>query len=58
MDFELFSTKDEALAFIKGFKAADNDRDLTIVTIQQLLTLEWRVDYGPIESGWGQESDY
>jgi hypothetical protein len=29
MDFELFGTKDEALAFIKGFKAAD-DRDLTI----------------------------
>jgi hypothetical protein len=46
--FELFSTKDEALAFVRGFEAAVAviDDDHTSVTApEQTATGEWRVDF-------------
>ncbi len=46
--FELFPTKDEALAFVKGFRAAVDviDDDHAFVgEPEQELTLEWRVNF-------------
>jgi len=49
-DFELFSTKDEALSFIRGYEAAIGllDDGETTVSAHPTLTLtgEWQVDYG------------
>ncbi len=47
--FELFGTKEEALAFIRGYETAVNliDDDHTSVSAHPILTVvgEWRVDY-------------
>jgi len=45
-DYELFATKDEALAFIRGLRAADSGEYwLNISDPVQLVTGEWRVGY-------------
>jgi hypothetical protein len=48
-DFELFRTKEEALAFVKGFETAvsliDDDHAIYQEPTME-LTGEWRVDYG------------
>ena len=46
-DYELFATKDEALAFIRGLKAGTDFEcwGLEISKPMQLLTGEWKVEY-------------
>lgn len=47
--FELFSTKEEAIAFLRGVEMAIDliDDDHTSVTGPELTAAgEWRVDYG------------
>src|SRR5271157_4948232 len=49
MDFELFATRDEALAFVKGVETAIEmlDSDHLSVSAHPVVTSEgdWRVDY-------------
>jgi len=42
MDFELFRTKDEALAFIKGLECGQYSHTFVL---EQLVTGEWKVAF-------------
>jgi len=48
-DYEIFGTKDEAVAFINGYETAVSliDDDHTVISMPELTaTGDWRVNYG------------